>query len=213
MKVVFGVVAISAAAGVIVPFAAAGSDVSSWWHAMDGIPILIARPPAGKIRVNNHSVAHPKGVEELAEEEPVARERFLAFGDYFDPTFSCPATITCPDVCVASVEDCPVDAVCPGKDVSKILFMCTYHVCSPSLVANFCYLPPTRTSFAVVVDLMNYPCSCVSTGRAPILQREKHATQRLNRHARARRSRSFARNKWTWNPHALRGSHPNMITT
>ena len=125
MKVVVGVVAILAAAGVIVPFAAAGSsgrhnDVSSWWHAMDGIPILIARPPAGKIRVNNHSVAHPKGVEELREEEPVARERFLAFGDYVDPTLSCPATITCPDVCVASAEDCPVDAVCPGKEVSKI---------------------------------------------------------------------------------------------
>jgi hypothetical protein len=117
MKVVFGAVAISAAAGVIVPCAAAGSsgrrDTSSWWHAMDGIPILIARPPTGKIGINNRSVAHSKGVEEFPE-GPIARERFLAFGDYVDPTFTCPATVTCPDICVASAEDCPSDAVCPS---------------------------------------------------------------------------------------------------
>ena len=126
-------VAISAAAGVIVPCTAGSSgrhDVSSWWHAMDGIPILIGRPPTGKISVNNHSAVNPKGVEELPE-EPVARERFLAFGDYVDPTFTCPATITCPDICVASAEDCPVDAVCPGtSEVSKIVLMCNYYVCS-----------------------------------------------------------------------------------
>ncbi len=41
-------------------------------------------------------------------------ERFLAFGDYVDTSFSCPATITCPGICVASAEDCPADSVCPG---------------------------------------------------------------------------------------------------
>jgi hypothetical protein len=29
------------------------------------------------------------------------------FGDYVDPTFSCPAMTTCRQVCVASVADCP----------------------------------------------------------------------------------------------------------
>ena len=41
-------------------------------------------------------------------------DRHLAFGDYTDPTFSCPATTTCPIVCVANVADCPLDAQCPG---------------------------------------------------------------------------------------------------
>jgi len=40
--------------------------------------------------------------------------RSLAFGDFADPTFSCPATTTCPVVCVASLADCPADALCPG---------------------------------------------------------------------------------------------------
>ncbi len=80
---------------------------------MDGIPFLIAKTPARKMSVDNQSFVHSKGVEEFPE-GPVARERFLAFGDYVDPTFSCPATVTCPDICVAAAEDCPSDAVCPS---------------------------------------------------------------------------------------------------
>jgi hypothetical protein len=119
MKVVFGVVAFSAAGGVIVPCVAGSSgrhDISSLWHAMDGIPILMDRRPARKMSVNNHSAAHPKGVDDRSGGvvAVVAHERFLAFGDYVDTSFSCPATITCPDVCVASAEDCPADSVCPG---------------------------------------------------------------------------------------------------
>ena len=126
MKVVLGVVvAFSAAGGVIVTCIAGGSsagdrrrDVStSLWHAMDGIPILMDRRRPARRRkmmsVNNHSAAHPKGVDDWPG-GAVSHERFLAFGDYVDPSYSCPATVTCPDVCVASAEDCPADAVCPG---------------------------------------------------------------------------------------------------
>jgi len=38
-------------------------------------------------------------------------------GDYVDPTFDCPATVTCPVVCVASVADCPT--VC--EDAALVL--------------------------------------------------------------------------------------------
>ena len=112
--------AVSAAAGIIVPCVAVSSgsrDISSWWHAMDGIPILMDRRPERKMSVNAYysSVAnhHPEGSDEWSV-GPAAHGRFLAFGDYVDPTFSCPATVTCPDVCVASVECCPEDAICPG---------------------------------------------------------------------------------------------------
>ena len=116
MKVVVGVVAFLAAGGVIIPCVAGRSGlhgVSSLWHATDGIPILLDRRPARKMSVNDNSAAHPKGVDDWPG-GLVAHERFLAFGDYVDTSYSCPATITCPDVCVASVEDCPADAVCPG---------------------------------------------------------------------------------------------------
>jgi hypothetical protein len=117
MKVVFSAVAISVATGVIVPCVAGSSgrhDVS-WWHAMDGIPILMERRPGRKMSVENHSsVVHSKGVGDWSGEAVATHGRLLAFGDYVDTTFSCPATVTCPVVCVASVEYCPEDAICPG---------------------------------------------------------------------------------------------------
>ena len=117
--------AVSAAAGIIVPCVAGSSgshDITSWWHAMDGIPILMDRRPERKMSVNAYhsSVAHhhPEGSDEWSV-GPAAHGRFLAFGDYVDPTFSCPATVTCPDVCVASVEYCPEDAICPGTHLDE----------------------------------------------------------------------------------------------
>ena len=59
MKVVFGVVAFSAAGGIIVPCVAGSSgrhDVSSLWHAMDGIPNLMDRRPARKMSVNKTTI-------------------------------------------------------------------------------------------------------------------------------------------------------------
>ena len=35
------------------------------------------------------------------------------FGGYVDPTFNCPATITCPLVCVSFYEECPPQMRCP----------------------------------------------------------------------------------------------------
>ena len=37
----------------------------------------------------------------------LARTVQADFGDYVDPTYSCPATTTCPVVCSASLDDCP----------------------------------------------------------------------------------------------------------
>ncbi len=63
--------AVSAAAGIIVLCVAVSSgsrDISSWWHAMDGIPILMNRQPERKMSVNayNSSIAHhhPEGSDE-----------------------------------------------------------------------------------------------------------------------------------------------------
>ena len=40
------------------------------------------------------------------------------FGDYADHSFSCPATTTCPQVCVETVEDCPPELACPEANES-----------------------------------------------------------------------------------------------
>ena len=48
--------------------------------------------------------------------DPNEDHRSLAFGDYVDPTFSCPATVTCHVVCVANATNCPMDASCPLDD-------------------------------------------------------------------------------------------------
>lgn len=36
------------------------------------------------------------------------------FGDFVDYTFECPATTTCAQVCVSTVEDCPQETSCPN---------------------------------------------------------------------------------------------------
>lgn len=89
---------------------------SSWWHA----PFLINRRPKRKL-TNKLVINKDKGGErqlssEADDDSDIAMHRFLAFGDYVDPTYSCPATTTCPVVCVAAVEDCPEDVVCPGDE-------------------------------------------------------------------------------------------------
>jgi hypothetical protein len=38
------------------------------------------------------------------------------FGDYVDPTFNCPATTTCRQVCVATVSECPFEMLCPSGE-------------------------------------------------------------------------------------------------
>ena len=36
------------------------------------------------------------------------------FGDTYDHTFECPAFTTCAQVCVASVDECPIEMRCPS---------------------------------------------------------------------------------------------------
>ena len=44
------------------------------------------------------------------------------FGDFVDPTFDCPATTTCPVVCMAEGQSCPEALSCDDEsDLNKIL--------------------------------------------------------------------------------------------
>jgi len=49
------------------------------------------------------------------------------FGDYVDPTFNCPATTTCVQVCVATVDDCPESMRCEDN-----LTLCADGTCQES---------------------------------------------------------------------------------
>ena len=67
------------------------------------------------------------------------------FGDYVDPTFDCPATTTCPQVCVANATVCPTELLCgqgetlcadgscasncTGNEVSPCEFKCAPVAC------------------------------------------------------------------------------------
>lgn len=51
------------------------------------------------------------------------------FGDTVDPTFNCPALTTCAQVCVATVEDCPLEMACPNENES---------LCADGSCAVFC---------------------------------------------------------------------------
>ena len=53
------------------------------------------------------------------------------FGDYADPSFNCPATTTCPQVCVANVSDCPIEMLCNGTET-----LCADGTCSENCDPN-----------------------------------------------------------------------------
>ena len=204
--------AVSAAAGIIVPCVAVSSgsrDISSWWHAMDGIPILMDRRPERKMSVNAYysSVAHhhPEGSDEWSV-GPAAHGRFLAFGDYVDPTFSCPATVTCPDVCVASVEYCPEDAICPGTHPDNERDPDHEYEVGYENMYDYVLFSLQRCIFMFSHHHVLRPRSCVSTGHAPISQQGKHAIQERNLRALAGSSLLFARNKSTCTPIVRRDS-------
>ena len=88
---------------------------SYWWNVFDGIPFLLQRRKLIKAKAKNRML------NSLQEEEYNVDNchRFLAFGDYADHSFQCPATTTCPIVCVATIEDCPQDGLCPGTHPDK----------------------------------------------------------------------------------------------
>ena len=53
------------------------------------------------------------------------------FGDTVDPTFNCPALTTCAQVCVATVEDCPIEMRCPTDSAdNSTLTLCADGSCA-----------------------------------------------------------------------------------
>jgi hypothetical protein len=74
------------------------------------------------------------------------------FGDYVDPTYECPATTTCPQVCVASIDDCPVDMQCADDQELCIDGSCASNSCASNL-NNPCEYGCAPTACArVVID-------------------------------------------------------------
>ena len=170
---------------------------------MDGIPILIDRRPERKMSVNAYysSVAHhhPEGSDEWSV-GPAAHGRFLAFGDYVDPTFSCPATVTCPNVCVASAECCPEDAICPGTHPDNEGDPDHEYEVGYENMYDYVLFSLQRCIFMFSHHHVLCPRSYVSTGHAPISQQGKHAIQERNLCALAESSLLFARNKSACTP-------------
>ena len=158
---------------------------------MDGIPILIDRRPERKMSV--------EGSDEWSV-GPAAHGRFLAFGDYVDPTFSCPATVTCPDVCVASVEYCPEDAICPGTHPDNEGDPDHEYEVGYENMYDYVLFSLQRCIFMFSHHHVLCPRSCVSTGHAPTSQQGKHAIQERNLRALAGSSLLFARNKSACTP-------------
>lgn len=133
---VFGVAAVAAANVFFAPTtcclavaAATGGPIqqqhygiSSWWTAtLSGIPrkddadhhreSLSLRSNLAGLVLLEHDIP----IDELQQRQEQQQDRrSLAFGDYTDPSFACPAMVTCNIVCVANVTDCPADAQCPG---------------------------------------------------------------------------------------------------
>jgi hypothetical protein len=74
------------------------------------------------------------------------------FGGYVDPTFNCPATTTCPQVCVATVDDCPLQMLCSGN-----LTLCADGSCQPGCddadASSPCEFECAPVACAMVVDL------------------------------------------------------------
>ena len=111
-----------------------GNSSSSWWHALDGIPFLIEKRSARKLsksKINKRVLATGEDIQgqPFSLFDSISMHRSLAFGDYVDPTFQCPATTTCRVVCVAAAEDCPQDSQCPDDGNE-------YELCSDGTCAN-----------------------------------------------------------------------------
>lgn len=109
----------------------------SIWHALDGIPLLFRRKStrklSTKIMSNNDQAA---GLD-----LDLQMHRSLAFGDYADISFACPATTTCPLVCVNSTDDCPEDATCAlaNPDVPDHEFeLCNDGTCADLTLGEAC---------------------------------------------------------------------------
>ncbi|KAL3780294.1 hypothetical protein HJC23_001335 [Cyclotella cryptica] len=119
------------------------SSEGSWWHALDGIPFLLSRRSKRKLSrksiVTNEAAVASRRFDLPDVEQQ--KHRSLAFGDYADPTFNCPATTTCPLVCVNSTDDCPSDATCASAnpDVADHEFeLCNDGTCADKTLGQAC---------------------------------------------------------------------------
>lgn len=61
------------------------------------------------------------------------------FGDYVDPTFDCPATTTCRQVCVASEAECPEAMRCSSNETLCPDGSCTLGECDPDVETPCAY--------------------------------------------------------------------------
>ena len=78
-----------------------------------------------------------------------------AFGDYADPTFSCPAITTCRRVCVAKISDCPLEMQCNG---TKIL--CADGTCAEKCVSAETPCRYSCAPFACAKNVIDYYDKC-----------------------------------------------------
>ncbi|KAL7521821.1 hypothetical protein ACHAWX_006509 [Stephanocyclus meneghinianus] len=133
------------------------SSEDSWWHGFDGIPFLLSRRSKRKLGkkaiTTNEAALATRQLDALDMEQQMHRS--LAFGDYVDPTFNCPATTTCPLVCVNSTDDCPVDATCASANsaVADHEFeLCNDGTCADKTLGQACDAE------------LESPCSCGGLG-------------------------------------------------
>eukprot|EP00956_Cyclotella_meneghiniana_P027557 scaffold62039_cov31-Cyclotella_meneghiniana.AAC.1 len=87
--------------------ALSSSSHESWWKG--AVAVLMNHRTKRKLGSTVNHVDKPHFIPDIIDKH---EHRFLEFGDYADPTFNCPATTTCPIVCVNAVTDCPSDATC-----------------------------------------------------------------------------------------------------
>jgi hypothetical protein len=116
------------------PMSPVSGKQGSLWHALDGIPFLFHRPSKRKLSeklVPNQVISNDPKEDQM---------RRLAFGDFADHSFTCPLTTTCPNVCVAKVSDCPVDATCASASNSPDheFELCADGTCADKTLGEAC---------------------------------------------------------------------------
>lgn len=124
------------------------SNQNSIWHALDGIPFIFHR--SNKRKLGKKVLTVPQQVEHRDGSNQKMQHRSLVFGDYADHSFTCPLTTTCPNVCVAKAQDCPVDATCASASSSPDheFELCIDGTCADKTLGEVC-----------ATDL-DSPCGC-----------------------------------------------------
>lgn len=103
-----------------------------WWKA--AVLAMTNRRPKRQLSENINHVDKPHFIPDVQE------HRFLEYGNYVDPTFNCPATTTCPLICVNSADDCPSDATCAqaNPDSDHEFELCKDGTCADTSLNESC---------------------------------------------------------------------------